>query len=370
MTATASVGNETISPLTGESQLRSNGFLATDRRSYGALFVMDHFLGRERVDRLFPRWRKDLQSRMLARIERNGEGRAVPLPRIRNLDRETFMREYVAKSRPVVFEGAARDWECCRTWRFDWIKRKYGSDDVFLVDHADADRNSLGTDSEHMTLGDLIDGIDHGSTKYARFHPLLQRHPELRADIDQQWLQGHLTNPHTSWARFYTLFLGGKGTDTAIHNAGNENIFVQVYGQKKWRLYPMEHMPVFDPPANRSIYKYTYYRPDEPDYERYPMARHMDRYETVLEAGDVLYNPPYYWHHVSNPVSSIGVGCRWSNMGTALRASPLLAILEVFNTNPNLIKGLFMTLKDFNSVLAQSKPVRKPASSAASAVRD
>jgi len=349
--------------LTEDARLRPNGFLPGDRRSYSTLFVMDHFLGRERVDRLFPRWRKDLQTRMLERIRQNGEGRAIPLPRIRNLDRATYMKEFVGRSHPVVFVGAANDWDCVRKWRFEWLKQKYGDDDVFLVDHADADRNSLGKESDHITLADLIDGIDHGSTKYARFHPLLQRHPELRLDIDQKWLHEHLTNPRTSWARFYTLFLGGKGTDTAIHNAGNENIFVQVYGQKRWRLYPMDHTPIFDPPANRSIYKYTYYRPDEPDYERYPMSRHMDWYETVLEAGDVLYNPPYYWHHVSNPVSSIGVGCRWSNMRTALRASPLLAILEVFNTNPNLIKGLVMTLKDFNTVLAQSKPVRKPSRS-------
>src|SRR5262245_2623362 len=346
--------------MSGESRLRSNGFLPRDRRSYTALFVTDHFLGRERVDRLFPKWRPGVQSRMLEQIRRNGPAHSMPLPRFRDLDRQTFMREFVAKSHPVVFEGAARNWECCRNWNFEWIKQKYGTDDVFLMDHADADRNPLGTDSEHLTLADLIDGIDHGSTKYARFHPLLQRHPELRKDIDQEWLSNHLTNPYTSWMRFYTLFLGGKGTDTAIHNAGNENIFVQVYGRKKWRLYPMDHTPIFDPPANRSIYKYTYYRPDEPDFERFPMSRHMDYYETELEAGDVLYNPPYYWHHVSNPVSSIGVGCRWSNIRTALRASPLLAIMEVFNTNPNLIKGMLMTVKDFNTVLAQSKPVRKP----------
>ena len=129
----------------------------------------------------------------------------------------------------------------------------------------------------------------------------------------------------------------------------------QGYGRKKWRLYPMEHMPIFDPPANRSVYKFTYYKTDEPDYQKFPMVRHMDWYETELQAGDVLYNPPYYWHHVSNPVSSIGVGCRWSNLRTTWIASPLLATLELFNTNPNVIKGTFMALRDFNSVLAQSR---------------
>jgi hypothetical protein len=121
----------------------------------------------------------------------------------------------------------------------------------------------------------------------------------------------------------------------------------------------MEHAPILDPPANRSVYKFSYYRPNEPDFERFPMARHMDYYETVLNAGDVLYNPPYYWHHVMNPVSSIGVGFRWGNVRTALRASPLLAILEVFNTNPNLIKGMILAQRDFNNVLVQASRSRR-----------
>lgn len=346
-------------PISGNSRLRTNGFRPRDLRSFWTLFAMDHFLGRERVDRTFKYWRSDLNQRMLESIRQNGEARVIPLPRITQLDRKTYMKEFVNKSHPVVFVGAAKDWECCRKWSFDWIKQQYGGDDVMLVDHGKQDRNPLHSPVEHLTLGDLIDGIDHGSLKYARFHPLLQRHPELRIDIDQRWLKDHLTNRRTSWLHFYTLFLGGKGTDTAIHNAGNENLFIQIQGQKKWRFYPVEHTPIFDPPANRSLYKYTGYRPDEPDYERYPMARHMDSYETVLEPGDVLYNPPYYWHHVSNPVRSIGVGCRWNNIRTAFVAAPTLATLELFNTNPNLIKGMLMTLKDFNSVLAETRLDKK-----------
>jgi hypothetical protein len=320
---------------------------------------MDHFMGRDRVNRFFPGWRSGLHQRMLEDIRQKGESRIVPLPRVKNLDRKTYFEEFVRKSHPVVFEGAAKDWECCRKWSFDWIKSQYGTDDVMLVDHAQQDRNPLVKPIEHLSLSDLIDGIDHGSLKYARFHPLLQRHPELRQDINQAWLKDHFTNPYTSWLHFYTLFLGGKGTDTAIHCAGNENLFVQIRGQKKWRLYPVEHSPIFDPPANRSLYKYTGYRPDEPDLERFPMAPYMDWYETVLEPGDVLYNPPYYWHHVSNPTSSIGVGVRWNNMRTAFQAAPALAGLELFNTSPNLFRGMLMAVKDFNTILAEARVDKK-----------
>jgi hypothetical protein len=356
---TASAAAMAQEPITGGSGLRSNGFEPADRRSYRNLFVMDHFVGRERVDRTFKNWRRGLKQRMLESIRQNGPSRIVPLPRVKNLDRETFFREFVNKSHPVVFEGAARDWECCRKWNFDWFKQQYGGDDILLVDHAQQDLNPLENPVEHLTFADLIDGIDRGSQKYARFHPLLQRHPELRLDIDQKWMKDHRANPHTSWLHFYTLFLGGKGTDTAIHTEGNENMFVQIQGQKKWRLYPVEHSAIFDPPANRSLYKYTGYHPDRPDDGLYPMARHMDWYETVLEPGDVLYNPPYYWHHVSNPVSSIGVGFRWNNMRSALRASPLLMTLEMFNTKPNLIRGMMMAVNDFNTILAEGRVDKK-----------
>ncbi len=344
--------------VSGNSRLRSNGFRASDEASYWRLFVMDHFLGRGRVDRLFKSWRSGLQQRMSESIRQNGEGRVVPLPRIKNLDRKTYFKEFVKKSHPVVLEGAAKDWECCRKWSFDWIKQQYGNDNVMLIDPAEERTDRLGA-IEQLTLGHLIDGIDHDSLKYARFHPLLQKHPELRQDLDQRWLRDHLTTRYTQWMSFYILFLGGKGTETGIHCAGNENLFVQIQGQKKWRLYPVEHSPIFDPPANRSFYKYTGYRPDNPDYERYPMARHMDWYETILEPGDVLYNPPYYWHHVSNPTSSIGVGSRWTNARTGFQASPTFFSLELFNTNPNVFRGVLGALRDLNVAVAESKVDKK-----------
>jgi hypothetical protein len=81
----------------------------------------------------------------------------------------------------------------------------------------------------------------------------------------------------------------------------------------------------------------------------------MDYYETVLEPGDILYSPPYYWHDVINLERSIGLSCRWFSVKSALRASPLLATLEVFNTKPNMIKGLIMSVKDFNEVLVMTR---------------
>jgi hypothetical protein len=331
-------------------RLRSNGFDPADERSYWRLFAMDHFLGRDRVDRLFKQWRSDLRKSMLESIRQNGEARPVPVPRGQNIPPRTFFKEFRRRNQPVVFDRQALDWECCRKWTFDLFKARYGRDEVILFDRLPEDRTPFDKPMEHIRLADLIDGIDHGSLKYARFNPLLQKHPELRQDINQKWLKDYI-QPHRSFMRLYWVFFGGKGTNTPIHNAGSGNLFVQVTGRKKWRLYPVEHSPVLDPQANRSVYKFTGYRPDEPDYSRYPMARHMDWYETILEPGDVLYIPPYYWHEAANLTSSIAVASRWVDLSLGFRAASTLFCLEGFNTNPNIVQALRISLNDFNKVL-------------------
>jgi hypothetical protein len=117
-------------------------------------------------------------------------------------------------------------------------------------------------------------------------------------------------------------------------------------------FYPIEYTCVLDVRANRAPYKDSDLDPSNPDHQRYPMYKYVDYYEVTLEPGDVLYGPPYMWHYVSNPTSSIGLACRWTSLVSALQRSPMFAMLELFNTRPNVIRSLLMTLDDFNKVLA------------------
>jgi ribosomal protein L16 Arg81 hydroxylase len=54
----------------------------------------------------------------------------------------------------------------------------------------------------------------------------------------------------------------------------------------------------------------------EPDSETmdedFPLWRYCPRYETVLEPGDVLFNPSWWWHRIMNESSpTIGCATRW-----------------------------------------------------------
>jgi Cupin-like domain len=73
-----------------------------------------------------------------------------------------------------------------------------------------------------------------------------------------------------------------------------------------------------------------------PDYASCPLYRYVDRYETVLEPGDVLWNPPFVWHGVVNLTESIAVSLWWTNVKLAFSSNFLFAALTACGS-PNPI---------------------------------
>lgn len=292
-----------------------------------------------------------MNDQMLRCLQSHGPGRRLEVPSYRKLSEKCFVTNFVRRSLPVVFKGGAGEWDCVRNWDLDFFKQNYPQQEVLIWSDEDYDSASSEAEVKKQLLADFISDIQSGEVKYARFIPLLQNHPELRDSINQTWLQQYMGRGVFDWTRFYKLFIGAAGTRTPTHNAGDANFFVQIRGQKRWRLFLTDTTPIMNPKANRTIFKTSGFDPDLPDYSRFPMARYMDYYDVILEPGDILYVPPYVWHHVTNLTPTIGVACRWTNLGNAFRASPLLAAMETFNTSPTLFGGFKMVLHDFNDVL-------------------
>lgn len=334
--------------------MRANLFRQRDHAAYTMFFVAEHFLGRHRMNGAIEKLRKGLQSRMVQSVERLGEGRVIPVPRVSgDLDPGEFYEKYVKPGVPVVFERAARDWPCSKRWDFEFFRKNYGEEPVLLVSREASGEDSLQEAFERTTLGAIIDNLGQKNQRYARFSPLFEKHKELRQDVECDWMVSRMLGSLKKHEMRYLLFfLGGAGTKTGIHNAFHDNLLLQIQGKKRWWIWPTTHTPVFHPEANRSPYKSCDLDPQNPDLDKYPMYHHVDRYETTLEPTDVLYNPAYYWHCVENLTDSIAVGMRWANWPRALRSSPMLSALEFLNTKPFIWKGLKSVTDDFNKLLA------------------
>lgn len=331
------------------------------RSAYNFFQVLDHFLGRPLVIKLLGGIRYKAFLNIAKSLEAKGEGKIIDIEYRTDLSEKEFKEYYVKKGIPVVFKGAARDWNCVKEWDLNFLKNKHGDDKVPLISVTDPHKGI-----EFTTLKDLIERLQNGDKgSYFRYYNLIYQHPEHLADFDLSWLKKH--SHKKKYFESFQAFIGGTNTRTELHNAHISNLFVQVSGSKEWILYPNYFVPFLDPPSTMNgIYRNTPSRaggkpfsPFEPDYEGYPYFKYLHGYRVVLEPGDILYNPPFMWHTVFNRTETIGIGFRWINFRNALKTSPVYYILDLLSYRPNYVKSIRMTRKDANEQFIQRMQMMK-----------
>jgi hypothetical protein len=320
---------------------------APTRYAWNALWLMDHVVGREATDRVLPGVRGRVERRIGEQLA-VCTGRTVALERRADLDRDTFLREYVATDTPVVLAGAARDWRATRTWDFPFFIREHGELPVQLMNAA-LGEEARERGGELRPLGGILEDALAGSPVYPRFVPLLITNPELLDDLDRDWLFS-LRGP-TGAGLGLQLFIGGPGTSTALHCAIGSNLFVQVHGRKRWHLASTAWSAALRVELERSPYFFSHLDLEHPDPERFPWARHATVWTTELDAGDVMYVPPFFWHQVRNPTRSIGVGFRWYDPLAMLRSSATLTALTLMASNPDIVTAARLK-GDFSKIFA------------------
>ncbi len=303
------------------------------RNQYQFWRITDHIFGNKApADRFKPKRQKALEG-IVSKMKNE-----LPSGRIRQVDRKKDITNhelngYIRKGIPVVLEGKAKDWECVKKWSLDWLYENFCDDKVALFDPLNSSSDEVNYEIVETTLKEVLDAIKSEDTsKYSRFNRLLYDHPELVEDFDWKWLY-NMRNRISS-GKTFQVFIGGKGTRTTLHCASEHNLFTQVYGKKHWFLFEPKCDVFLDPPITRSPYFFSRFDPEDPDFENFPATKYVTTYECMLNPGDVLFNPPNWWHQVTNMSHSIGVGFRWFNQKDSMRTSFVSTLLTILSTNP------------------------------------
>lgn len=97
------------------------------------------------------------------------------------------------------------------------------------------------------------------------------------------------------------VWLSHRGVTAQTHYDKSHNYFVQLYGEKKIKL--------FAPSYGRFMYSYPSLHAgrkqsmigfrDGLDLAKFPNSTDLVAYEVTLKAGEALYIPPYWWHYIS-----------------------------------------------------------------------
>ncbi|MCX4247325.1 cupin-like domain-containing protein [Paraliomyxa miuraensis] len=232
--------------------------------------------------------------------------RRGPIERIEGLTRQEFEAEFRSRSEPVVMVGFARDWLSGRAWTLENIESIYGDLEVpVTVDLPMGGSPYLRPNKDHrrrMTVRGFLEKLRSAAPDRPCYidSSNMRSYPELMAEVD---FRGYTNHPVEAGSTY--LWLGSSNTRSGLHFDPSENFLVQVFGKKKAMLvapddpaslYPME------PYVSKSKVD-----PEDPDLSAFPGFARVEIKETVLEPGDLLFIPRFWWHHLRSLENSISV---------------------------------------------------------------
>ena len=226
--------------------------------------------------------------------------RAVPLPSFdwKNRTPEEFYEEYIKTPHPVVLRGFLKEFVSLEDWGFDRMVEKFGEEEVYL------------TKPELDGYPGKLKEVNEPNVYLHNSEVLFDRHTEFFEGLNY-----HKLEPYTRRKKgFAQFFIGRKKTGAPMHCASSWNFFFMLDGQKTWYfVHP-----------NDSAYVYPFYRmgmnatfahnmyPDDYNKDDYPLMEYCPYYEVTLEPGDLLFNPPWWWHSIRNvSEKTVAVASRW-----------------------------------------------------------
>jgi len=234
----------------------------------------------------------------------------IPIPRIPAPSVEQFYSSYVSANQPVVITGLADAWPAMKNWDLSYFSNKFGQVKASTIPIKDgrcyADTET-GVDIKSVPIQQSIELIESGETYDSR---------AITSPIDVfplSFQEDYITPLYCANGTYLNsrIWISPKGTVTPLHQDLPENLYVLVKGEKKIILFPPS-APVYCHSRFSKIPNMAKVDPEAPDYMMYPRFNEAQPYITQLKAGETLYIPGLWWHHLSNSESSIAINFWWS----------------------------------------------------------
>jgi len=237
-------------------------------------------------------------------VRRRAE-RAAPdasVPRVDRLDRDGF---HAAAKRgiPLVIAGVVSRWPLAALTpaalgeRFGHLRVRARVDDYVETAFSPEKKTAEMSLGEYLRLGRAV---SEGLPPYLAN----QRLPQL--------------DELCEWPAYYEqyrdarVWLGPAGTVTPLHCDYTDNLFAQVWGSKRFRLFPPHHERFLYTWQAGPVLFGSRFDPEAPDYEALPAARQAEEVQCVLEPGELLFLPSGWFHHVRALELSLSVN-RWAD---------------------------------------------------------
>ncbi|MDX2547094.1 cupin-like domain-containing protein [Streptomyces sp. WI04-05B] len=167
-----------------------------------------------------------------------------------------------------------------------------------------------GIDSERVSLraDEIVERVTAGTGADVVYFPqvsLLKEIAELADDVE---LPSAIPAQRIS---DLNLWMGSKDYTTQLHFDMAQNLYVQIEGRKRFLLFRPEDFGRIQTGLRGGMHNASAIDPEAPDLEAFPEFAGLDAWEAVLEPGDLLYLPPFWWHQVSGLQGGVSLSIWW-----------------------------------------------------------
>uniref|UniRef100_A0A8D0HI61 Jumonji domain containing 7 n=1 Tax=Sphenodon punctatus TaxID=8508 RepID=A0A8D0HI61_SPHPU len=261
-----------------------------------------------------------------------------------------FYREWVCPNRPCIIQNAFNHWPALKKWTLAYLREIVGSKVVSVAvtpnGYADAVYQNLFVmpEERQMPFSAFLDIVEKKVTSPSVFYVqkqcsnLTEEFPELIGDVepDIQWMSETLgKNPDA-----VNFWLGESTAVTSLHKDHYENLYCVISGEKHFLLHPPSDRPfipyglyspatyqisedgsfqVVEEPAAEKV-PWIPLDPLNPDLERYPEYAQTKPLRCTVRAGEMLYLPSLWFHHVQQSHGCIALNY-WYDMEYDLKYS-------------------------------------------------
>ena len=239
--------------------------------------------------------------------------RIAPVPEIEVRDAADLDRRLRTADRPFIVRGLVADWPLVQAGRrsADEARRyilAHHRDRPFTVSVGDpqSDGRLFYDQAMAMNFRTLRAKLPEIFTRIDEFEDQAGAPPIYLGSVDlQEFFAGLHEANHVDLGERQPLASIWIGTRTRIaaHNDMPDNLACVAVGRRRFTLFPREQFrnlylgPVDNTPAGRAISMVDFHDPDFAAHPRFAEAlAHAQVAE--LDAGDALYIPAMWWHHV------------------------------------------------------------------------
>jgi len=226
---------------------------------------------------------------------------------------QEFFKSHFSANKPILVGDGLKGWPALERWSPQGIGSLAPNR---LVDlqvslngsfRANPDKSALDPENQFIlrnvafekAANEIISNASLSTRYYIGQQNIALKLPELLPDLRCWWPVG---------SSVINLWFGSSGVITPLHFDKSANLFAQVYGTKTFTLFaPDQSNCLYPYPADCALPNHSYVDVEDPDWKRHPDFALAERYVITIEPGQMLFLPPFWWHHVESLSMSISV---------------------------------------------------------------